>query len=464
MRIEDRLRQILPRATAHEEPSGDLLTRIQAGIARRRRRILVERAAGAIGAVLFGAAIVWAALQPHGEPVNRPDHKQHRASAVVLSGFDWSGAGGVWKAFFQIRNRSAKPVGATVICYLEDANGHLSKPGTITLRRIRPGREVSTFVGIPKFMAEPTAQHCEARVLPPRAPQPRVIVAPHLVLYRVAFWTPQRGVAIGRMEANPCLGRCVAALAVTDDGGKQWTVMRRGGSIWRGSPTVLGTMDAWVSFGCRAPSCLIHTADGGRSWTPIEHNEPVTSSMFTSSQLGFGIGRVSTPLEATLLRTSDGGRTWQRLANPCPQVAYQPVSVWFISPRTGWLACAGEAATADQRFKAMLATSDGGRSWTNLHAEGLSYPGEPAPIQFFDRLHGCLWMGSGNPGCTDDGGRSWRSFDVPGFSLLDSDARGWFVNGQIGYSLNYLGGTLTLARTQDGGRTWRVVRKWAPHY
>ena len=110
---------------------------------------------------------------------------------------------------------------------------------------------------------------------------------------------------------------------------------------------------------------------------------------------------------------------------------------------------------------ALVATSDGGTTWTVVNPD---LPiGSPWTLQldFTDPVHGYLWGGQ-SPGrlwVTTDGGRSWSKAPI-GPSVFDVSAIGlnvWAV------STCTISATLTdtcpvsLDRSADGGRSWTVV-------
>ena len=165
--------------------------------------------------------------------------------------------------------------------------------------------------------------------------------------------------------------------------------------------------------------------------------------------------------------TGDGGVSWQvrsaatpavGLPAPLPgyQITIRPLIVGLAFPDAthGW-AAAGQS---------ILATSDGGATWTSQDA-GAALSG----LSFSDATHGWAVGASGLVGAhsvilhTADGGQSWqtqytgpyRAGGFPGFAAVDSvDAdhawvTGWVVCGSVIWA------------TVDGGRHWRLQRPGA---
>lgn len=125
------------------------------------------------------------------------------------------------------------------------------------------------------------------------------------------------------------------------------------------------------------------------------------------------------------------------------------VGAWFTDSLNGWITGGGWAIDGGIVGR----TRDGGRSWS--FRSGLIQGGGAGHgvgrVQFRDTLHGCTVAAYGLVLITDDGGESWRPardalihrvnlFDVQFVDAWD----GWAVgNG--------------LARTEDGGETWRTL-------
>jgi photosystem II stability/assembly factor-like uncharacterized protein len=70
---------------------------------------------------------------------------------------------------------------------------------------------------------------------------------------------------------------------------------------------------------------------------------------FFDSSSGFALSR-------TIASTSDGGESWTRI-----KMVNWDGQFSFVDPTTGW------AVARDQGQIALVATSDGGRTWQELH-------------------------------------------------------------------------------------------------
>jgi photosystem II stability/assembly factor-like uncharacterized protein len=167
-----------------------------------------------------------------------------------------------------------------------------------------------------------------------------------------------------------------------------------------------------------------------------------------------------------VLSTRDGGKTWATRGNPCPTAGMWPVSVSFPDELNGWIACGGEGG-AGTAAKAVIATTDGGRTWTVRAA--VTLPGEPGTtgtIPFSDYMAGIAmradgvgmaWMLRGTTVRTTDGGRTWKpmppgEFDVviPATGTVVT-ARNWLL-----FVWDANRGEYVLESTSDAGETWQA--------
>jgi photosystem II stability/assembly factor-like uncharacterized protein len=161
---------------------------------------------------------------------------------------------------------------------------------------------------------------------------------------------------VGPLEAVQAIGTQVAfavgkgTILTTSDGGRSWV------RVWRGAQDLhdldfVGASTGWAL----GDGILLGTVDGGRHWRQLGRPtmRPLRSVHFSSPSEGWGVAGPDLPggrrLPATtLVHTRDGGRTWSAMAAPAP-----PQSVCFSSANDGWLA----SRTGVWR------STDGGRSW-----------------------------------------------------------------------------------------------------
>jgi photosystem II stability/assembly factor-like uncharacterized protein len=184
----------------------------------------------------------------------------------------------------------------------------------------------------------------------------------------------------------------------------------------------VSTTTGWLSGTCSTgPPPLYVSHDGGRTWAdqplaPIPgrpYGEQSSPPSFTSAEDGTLITEDvgAAPISAGLFTTTDGGRTWSLRYSS----AGTPFGSDFVDADHGWLAVSspdGAAAAPD-----LYVTGDGGSTWSVLHVLpdiGWSvYIG----LQLDFLTPGMGWAStavtqSGGPSyllATEDGGHSWSA-------------------------------------------------------
>jgi photosystem II stability/assembly factor-like uncharacterized protein len=290
----------------------------------------------------------------------------------------------------------------------------------------------------------------------------------------VAFWTANNGLMASVIYGPTA--RSQGQLAVTNDGGRTWSIRWRGRAAWDVS-VIPGTAEAWAAISPRGgcldcPMDLLHSRDQGLTWQLAKSGLSLPS--FPTARVGFAL-RSRQADAGPLMRTLNGGHTWRRVRSPCDKgwggYAWAG-AVSFVSPRHGWLLCTGQPGAGSQS-KAIYVTKTSGASWTrlvNVHFEpgrvrsgGLHGDGYPRGLSFTPSGRGILWEARGDTYRTADGGRHWRGISV----TSPEDREGLsasFVSDRVGYLLLQDSGRRLdweLLRTRNAGRSWRVVRSWA---
>ncbi|MFZ5815955.1 MAG: hypothetical protein ACOY93_11700 [Bacillota bacterium] len=200
---------------------------------------------------------------------------------------------------------------------------------------------------------------------------------------------------------------------------------------------------------------------------PVEPQEPEKGEVLLASlemideESGWGLLRG----HFGLVRTADGGQTWALVSPPgvdaparAQLVALTPLRAWLVEVREG---------PSGQRLLLHL-TEDGGQGWErvelttpfqSLYGASVSMVDERVGFLLAEGEHGS----HSRPGAllrTDDGGRSWRLVAGPaempnaGKIRFESPQSGWVVGHQISTTPE------RLAATQDGGRTWTEAQEW----
>lgn len=214
-----------------------------------------------------------------------------------------------------------------------------------------------------------------------------------------------------------------SAILRTDDGGKSWTKIA---TFPGGSRLVSATVPPlWLSFvderhgWAIAPTGqLMRTGDGGSQWQPVE--VPPANGIFRGVKFATQEAGCVENLAGRHFGTTDGGANWQ---------AADGVG--------GVAACAARLA-GKQWVLTLPPLPQKVWTWTVLDT--------PGPAGAWALLNGRPLLATG------DGGKTWTQFDWPetGYSLQSVS----FVDATRGWALTTGG---LMLQTTDGGATWRQV-------
>jgi photosystem II stability/assembly factor-like uncharacterized protein len=167
---------------------------------------------------------------------------------------------------------------------------------------------------------------------------------------------------------------------------------------------------------------------------------------------------------AGIWTTYDGGLSWWRVMTVSQP--FQLYAINFPDPLHGF-AAGGNLEKYEQRpSRALLASVDGGRTWSLRYQSAASdISDQITRLHFVDALHGWAATGgcsegangpcSGTMMVTGDGGRSWRmaSQNALDFAPL-SQSEAWVIDGGRGQGV--------VVHTVDAGDHWSaVVQPWA---
>jgi photosystem II stability/assembly factor-like uncharacterized protein len=251
------------------------------------------------------------------------------------------------------------------------------------------------------------------------------------------------------IEWSPSGGRVVAVgsggCAVwSHDGGVTWTEATlptsadATGVAWQGEDDVWVTGTHWV--GWSGTGVLLHSADGGRTWTTrvSDHPDALTSVAFADSLTGFA----GQPGDG-LLVTRDGGSTWDVEDHTGDTLA----SVSFLDPMIGHAAGTGLNFT-------LFRTTTGGTDWAPVYD---CPDGTITGISFADGVNGFL-ASPVSVASTVDAGATWSSpRAIAGTWIEDlvfADAQTGWVAGASQDGNDRSGIVLT---TTDGSATWSAT-------
>ena len=195
------------------------------------------------------------------------------------------------------------------------------------------------------------------------------------VLRAVVFTDPRRGWAVGS-----------TGILATTDGGVHWRLQRAVSSFYRF--TAVAFADArhgWAVGGtggaAMKPGFIMTTSDGGAHWTTLLPGtaDRLNGVSFVDARRGWVVGN-----RGVVYHTSDGGRSW---VISHVDIHWELGAVTFSDARHGWAIVhphwsLGAASSGDSqrgwgllRQLDLLATSDGGVTWTAVKtAGGLASP------------------------------------------------------------------------------------------
>jgi len=216
------------------------------------------------------------------------------------------------------------------------------------------------------------------------------------------------------------------------------------------------------------------SSDVAVSWTAPNANvagslsASLESVSFVDADHGWAVGETVDGqgffTGAVILATSDGGATWTAQDASAAGSVAKLSSVSFVNASDGWAVGEGKTDPADY-YAVILVTTNGGTTWVtqNFGAAGSSF--WPSSVDFVDASHG--WAvgespgSSGNPMepvilATTDGGATWAAQDASAAGSNADLASVDFVDANDGWAVGQKStgnGALILATT-DGGATW----------
>ncbi len=235
-----------------------------------------------------------------------------------------------------------------------------------------------------------------------------------------------------------------------------------------------------------APTTTFLTSDGGKTWQMVARAPRngyawagFIDTRTVMAQTVTSLGPVNASPVTTRI-SYDAGRTWRRLADPRVSAGLD-LPGFLDSEHAWWID--RPSPPNPPTLVALWRTTDGGRSWHELVASGLTASGFPGQPVFTDPLHGVLVFMSPDRStsalATYDGGETWRTvktFEVPQGTRVRSAvilSRGhrllsWLLTvpdtmltaggglfSPPGSSIDYMP---FISVSDDGGRTWSQPR------
>lgn len=288
--------------------------------------------------------------------------------------------------------------------------------------------------------------------------------APYTTLQDITFLNEDLGWAVGN----------AGTILKTVDGGDTWEYQRRESvynlaEVWYYDVMFVDSLNGWCvgGRGEKFPSTglLLHTSDGGRSWSAqgFDSTQCLYGVTFADTATGWAVGGDwgGSHVNAIVLRTTDGGLNWEELTGNDLPTPNKLEAVTFVDALNGWVI--GSKAT-------ILRTTDGGASWENKY-EGLecdslevdTLTGDTICVDTIflptPTLYAVAAIGSshcwvvGKQGAimyTGDGGTTWNqqssgtTEDLCAVTFIDAST-GWVI-GDKGIILY----------TDNGGDTWSI--------
>ena len=285
-------------------------------------------------------------------------------------------------------------------------------------------------------------------------------------LHAVFFVDSSRGWAVG--------GK--GALLATTDGGAHWELRRRPTEDAMNDLFFTDAETGWAAcersiympmLKEEARSYLLKTTDGGATWKRVDvlsgpDVDIVLSRVrFADAQHGWAFGEMG-----ALFATDNGGESWERQHTPTMHLL---LGASFLDAQRGWIAGAGstllQTADGGASWKAgdlaRLPGQVSAQASAQTQARAAAQTSEPSlrlnAVSFADARRGWAVGAHGAVLATSDGGRTWRAqtsgtqsdlFDVKFFDAREGHA---------------VGADGTAIHTTDGGATWRTEATGTPH-
>ncbi|MEA2174982.1 MAG: hypothetical protein QOD00_2574 [Blastocatellia bacterium] len=226
----------------------------------------------------------------------------------------------------------------------------------------------------------------------------------------------------------------------TTNGGATWTRLTSGTNAFLTGVSFQSTFEGWAVGG----NVVLHTTNGGASWAQqtVPANTWVRDILMLDAQNGWAVGQLQ-----NIIHTTDGSATWTTQMgglNSAPYNNYYLNSVRFGDSLHG--IAVGDGGN-------LFNTSDGGQTWTPRQNGSTTITNR---LTATDANHAWSANTKNEILYTTNGGQFWNRVNLPGgvgFDVTDVD----FTDNLNGWACTN-GGSATIWRTGDGGRTWQDAR------
>jgi len=215
----------------------------------------------------------------------------------------------------------------------------------------------------------------------------------------------------------------------SSDGGRTWTSSKTlpGRYIWSGC-----LLNPQTAVGLGEGGVIFRTADAGATWkqvaTGIDYG--LRRMKFVDENLGLAVGY------SAIIATEDGGKTWTRRSVPGRIGDCSLIGI-ACADKSRWLVVGTQGV--------ILVSEDGGRTWTS----------QSSPAKKI--LRGAAWSDPRTATVVGDGGLILQSVDGTGWTERKSGTTHKlyavdYASPSTGFAVGEFG---TILRTDDGGRTWK---------
>ena len=241
----------------------------------------------------------------------------------------------------------------------------------------------------------------------------------------------------------------------TSDGGASWTPQSSVLASGLSGIQFVDDNDGWATsefpfgLGSGANTAIEHTTDGGSSWIAeyVPDNPSLAALSFTSDTTGWVGGSATTASgAAALFKTTDGGTSWT--SEKLPASVQDVSSLQFLDANDGWAVAEGDTTGV------LLQTTNGGSTWTTVSS--LPAAANPACVYFLNASQG--WVGGDGVWATGDGGTSWTEVagnaGVGSLAATDADHIWAFGDGIVSTVDGPNGGTAPPQTLDDAGWGW----------
>lgn len=280
-----------------------------------------------------------------------------------------------------------------------------------------------------------------------------------------------------------------------------WTLQTNPlGTRMCGAMQFVSATEGWISI---APGGLLHTTDGGNTWTEKVLNltdilgspsDPGLNLSFISTTTGWVLktfGTFESPLGAVVYKTTNGGATWNKkvISTTAGDVGFQ---LQFVDVNTGWLllynfstgiptflkttdggsnwipangagifsfvdANSGWAYSSANQLPpyTIYKTTNGGTNWTPIATDNTT--GEISKMKFFDLSNGWIVGKNGKILKTINGGINWTPIINTGITSEYKNKSVHFINPNVGWissKRDNSNDNAIVLHTTDGGTSW----------